>query len=100
LNDVAVRAIVRAAHEHDPALGLFVEVLAITGARPSQIARLTLDDLEVTQHARLQMPRSGKGGGRSRNNFPPVGSSCRLLTSAIAIVAGYEDNWNRRPRGG
>jgi integrase len=65
LDDDTVRAIVPAAYEHDRALGLFVEVLAQTGTRPSQAARLVVADLRADP-PRLMMPRSGKGGSRNR----------------------------------
>jgi integrase len=65
LTDDQVRAIVRAAYEHDPQLGLFVDVLAATGARPVQVARLTIADL-LDVPPRLMMPRSAKGGSKDR----------------------------------
>jgi integrase len=65
LEDDQVRAIVAAAYDHDRALGLLVEVLAITGTRPSQAARLLVEDL-LADPPRLMMPRSGKGGSRNR----------------------------------
>ncbi|WP_456703025.1 hypothetical protein [Bradyrhizobium sp. USDA 4449] len=40
-------AIVRASHDHDAALGLFVDVLAGTGCRPSQAARLLVERIEA-----------------------------------------------------
>src|SRR5262249_38656978 len=48
--------------------GLFVDVLAVTGARPSQASRLRVEDLR-NHPARptLVMPKSGKGGGRNRS---------------------------------
>jgi integrase len=67
LDDDQVRAIVAAAYAHDPALGLLIDVLAVTGTRPSQAARLAVDDLIADPKApRLMMPRSGKGGSRNR----------------------------------
>ena len=69
LTDDQVRAFTSAAYAMDDALGLFVDVMANAGARPSQIARLEVGDLraaDLTQ-ARLMVPRSGKGGGRDRS---------------------------------
>jgi integrase len=60
LDDATVRRLVGAAHAHDLALGLMVEVAATTGARLSQIGRLEVGDLQADQ-ARLLMPRSAKG---------------------------------------
>lgn len=68
LPDDQVSALVAAAYAHDSALGLYVDVLAITGARPSQAARLTVADL-ITASAkapRLMMPKSGKGRSPNR----------------------------------
>jgi integrase len=67
LGDDQVRAIVAAAYAHNPALGLLVDVLAVTGTRSSQAARLVVGDLVADPKApRLLMPRSGKGGSRNR----------------------------------
>lgn len=63
LPDDRVSALVAAAYARDPALGRYVDVLAITGARPSQAARLTVADLITVNAAkpRLMMPKSAKG---------------------------------------
>lgn len=68
LADDKISELVAAAYANDPALGLYVDVLAITGARPSQAARLTVADL-ITASAkapRLMMPKSGKGRSPNR----------------------------------
>jgi hypothetical protein len=45
-------------------LGLFFDVLAITGARGSQVSRLTVADLiPHSAEPKLMMPKSAKGGG-------------------------------------
>jgi integrase len=68
LSDGKVRAFVAEAYGLDDALGLLVDVLAITGARPSQAARLRVEDLhDRPLRPKLAMPRSGKGGGRNRS---------------------------------
>ena len=68
LSDGTIRAFVAAAYTSDARLGLLVEVLAITGARPSQAARLLIEDLRDQQvNPQLKMPKSGKGGGRNRS---------------------------------
>jgi len=68
LPDDQVSALVTAAYAHDAALGLYVDVLAITGARPSQASRLLVADLITTnlKSPRLSMPKSGKGGSLNR----------------------------------
>jgi hypothetical protein len=47
LPDADVLRIIKAAYEINPAFGLLVEVLAVTGARLSQAARLTCADLQA-----------------------------------------------------
>jgi integrase len=68
LDDATVRAVIAEAYKRDPALGLFVDVAAVTGARPSQIVRLTVADLDLAERAapRLLMPKSAKGGTAKR----------------------------------
>jgi integrase len=66
LSDDQVRAFIAAAYAFEESLGLFVDVAAVTGARPSQISRLEVGDLRSAE-AKLMMPRSGKGGGRLRS---------------------------------
>jgi integrase len=69
LTDDQVRAVVAACYAASEQLGLFVEVLAVTGARPIQCARLLIGDL---QSDRLLMPRSAKGRGRKRIDRRPI----------------------------
>jgi integrase len=67
LSDDEVLRLVAAAYERDARFGLLIDVLATTGARPSQATRLTVGDLKpdpVTP--KLNMPRSGKGGSHDR----------------------------------
>src|SRR6516164_4862943 len=67
LPDDKVRDLVSAAYALDDGLGLLTDVLAITGARPSQVVRLRVEDLHDHQvRPKLMMPKSGKGGGRNR----------------------------------
>jgi integrase len=68
LSDSNVRDFVSAAYAHDNKLGLLVDVLAVTGARPSQVVRLRVEDLHHHPlRPKLMMPKSGKGGGRNRS---------------------------------
>jgi len=65
LSDAEVRAIVAAAYAIDPAFGLYVEAAAVVGARPSQLARLEVGDLQADRDdPRLMLPSSRKGRGR------------------------------------
>ena len=67
LSDDKVRDFVSAAYALDAGFGLLSDVLAITGARPSQVVRLRVEDLhDHPVQPKLMMPKSGKGGGRNR----------------------------------
>src|SRR5262249_20907092 len=69
LTDEEVRRIVAAAYDHDRALGLMVEVAAVTGARLSQLARLEVVDLQADgSEPRLLMPLSAKGRRRDKRH--------------------------------
>src|SRR5262245_37769486 len=74
LTDAQVRDLVAAAHAEDAALGLLVELGAVTGARPSQLERLQVGDLQLDRDdgPRLMMPSSKKGRGRKRIDRRPV----------------------------
>jgi integrase len=69
LSDDEVRAVVAACYAANDRLGLLVEVLAVTGCRPIQAARLLVGDL---QPDRLMMPRSAKGRGKKRVERRPI----------------------------
>jgi integrase len=79
LPDEDVLRLIRASYEVDAALGLLVEVLAATGARISQAARLLCSDLQ-TDAPRLMVPRSYKGRGQKAITHRPV-----PVTSALAV---------------
>jgi len=66
LGDRDVSRLVAASYAHDAKLGLYVDVLATTGARPSQAARLLVEDLHGGAKPRLTMPKSAKGGSKNR----------------------------------
>jgi integrase len=68
LSDDEVRAFVANAYMIDDGFGLIIDVLAVTGARPSQVVRLRVDDLQDHPvRPKLSMPKSAKGGGRNRS---------------------------------
>jgi integrase len=68
ISDDKVREFVNTAYMLDDKLGLLVDVLAITGARPSQPVRLRIEDLhDHPVRPKLMMPKSAKGGGRNRS---------------------------------
>jgi integrase len=87
LDDATVRRIVAAAHDYDRALGLMVEVAAVTGARLSQLARLEVADLQADRaEPRVLMPCSAKGRMRNkRHERRPV-----PITPALASVLKQE----------
>jgi integrase len=84
LSDTEVLALVAAAYRHDPALGLLVDVLAVTGTRPSQAVRLLVEDLHAGPKPKLMMPASGKGGGRNRAE-KKLGRFAVAITRALAL---------------
>ena len=81
LPDADVGRIVTAAYEVERAFGLYVEVPAVTGARPSQAARLTVADLQADRpDARLMVPTSKKGGRRAAGK--------KIAAKPVPIPAG------------
>src|SRR5262249_5279902 len=71
-----VRRIVGQAYAINEAFGLLVEVAAVTGARVSQIARLTAGDIQAN---RVTMPSSRKGKGEKISHTPiPIPASLAL----------------------
>ena len=70
LDDDQVRAVIAGCYALDHNLGLYVEVAAETGARPSQISRLVIGDLQNGGQPRLMMPSSRKGRGRKPSRYP------------------------------
>jgi len=85
LKDDEVRAFVAAAYGRDGQLGLLIDVLAVTGARPSQVVRLRIEDFhDHPVQPKLMMPKSGKGGGRNRSQKKHERYSVPI-TPALAI---------------
>jgi integrase len=71
--EAGVRKIVECAYAEHERFGLYVEVLATTGARASQAARLDVDDLQDDRDdPRLMMPSSKKGRGKKKILRRPV----------------------------
>ena len=82
LPDADVLRIVEAAYQEDRAFGVLVEVLAQTGARVSQAARLRCADLQADRaDPRLLMPTSYKGRGQKEKQHVPV-----PITAALAAL--------------
>ena len=77
-----VRKLVTAAYVVTPRLGLWTEVAAMTGARPSQLARLDVADLQDRRDdLRLMMPSSKKGKGPKPSNAAQCRSRWRWRPS-------------------
>jgi integrase len=68
ISDAKVREFVSAAYERDHQLGLLIDLLAVTGVRPSQATRLRVEDLhDHPLRPKVMMPKSAKGGGKNRS---------------------------------
>jgi integrase len=101
ISEADVLAIIRAAHEDSADFGLFVEAAAVTGARVSQLTRLTVEDLQGDRAApRLMMPSSRKGRNKriERNPVPiPASLAAKLKNNrpADAPLLLYRDHHRR-----
>jgi integrase len=71
LSDADVRRVVEAAYGVDPDLGALVLVLAGTGARFGQAARITVADLQP-EAERVMVPASVKGKGVKQRRYSAV----------------------------
>jgi hypothetical protein len=89
LTDAQVLAVVAAAYKESAAFGLYVQVHAEVGARSSQLARLTVGDLERN---RLMVPGSHKGRGDRKADRTPVPLTANLATRLKAAAAGRPAN--------
>jgi integrase len=69
LSEAQVRTIVDAAFDVEEDLGYVVLIAAVTGARYSQIVRLTVADIQVV-NSRIMVPSSKKG--RKKSSHPPA----------------------------
>ncbi len=102
LSDDEVRVVVVAAYDVGKEFGHLVEVLAITGARLSQAARLTVGDL---QSDRLMMPPSRKGRTKKRREHRPIPIPASLVAklqmaardrdvdAPLLLRPGRDDSW-------
>ena len=81
LTDEQVRALIEAAYADDPAFGLLTETAATTCARPSQLVKLEVGDLQADRgDPRVMMPSSRKGHAGKRVERKPV-----PITPALAL---------------
>jgi integrase len=67
-DEETVRRFVAAAYARNGALGRLVETMSETAARPSQLVRATVGDLDLSKPAapKLRVPLSGKGNPKAR----------------------------------
>ena len=87
LPDAVVRQIIAASYQQSAEFGLLVETDAMTGARPSQLARLEVQDLQANRSdPRLMIPCSRKGRGRKSVTHRPVPISA-MLAKQLAVSA-------------
>ncbi len=102
ISDGQVKAIVAAAYKISTQFGEYVEVLAVTGTRPSQAERLQGDDVQASA-ARLLMPSSRKGRSKKIRRVPvpiPEKLAKRLSGRTGALLLQPDGNaWTPRIRG-
>lgn len=87
LTDARVRKIVTAAYEESEQFGLLIEIAAETGARVSQLARLTVGNVKAGY---LEIPTSRKGRGQKKIRSHQVPIPAPLATRLRAIGAGKD----------
>jgi integrase len=105
LSDALVARLIAAAREVDEEGDAyrFILVLAATGARFSQVARLRVADCQVAE-GRLMLPVSRKGRGKAGSLAVPVGRD--VLDALVPVVAGRSPDalllqrWRSRRCGG
>src|SRR5262249_32820532 len=67
LSDDTIRKVVAASYQVSESFGLFIEVMAVTGARPVQVSRLLVEDV---RNGFVMMPRSKKGRAKRIDRRP------------------------------
>jgi integrase len=106
LSDHIVAALVSGSYGEDADFGLLIDVLAETGARESQVLRLTPDDLQHDNPTapRLLLPTSRKGKNR-KTEHRPLAISVRLAKALRKQAVGraahaplFDRIWNLATR--
>jgi integrase len=89
LTNEQVRAIVDAAFEVDTDgdFGRLIMLAAVTGARFSQLAELTVVDVQI-ENCRLMMPSSRKGKNRRPGARAAVPTSLSVIERLVPAIAG------------
>jgi integrase len=103
LDNATVLAIVAAAKAEGAEFGVLVELLAVTGARFSQVASLEIADVQADRSdPRLTMPSSNKGKGRARkvSRYPlPVSAELAYRLQTLGHGRPAHDRLLLRPDG-
>jgi integrase len=97
ISDGKVREFVATAYALNYQFGLLADTLAITGTRPSQAARLRVEDLhDHPVRPKLAMPKSAKRGSRNRSAKKTerysVPITVQLATKLKAATKGRADD--------
>src|SRR5262245_48335174 len=91
LTDEQVCALIEVAYADDPAFGLLTETAATTGARPSQLVKLEVGDLQAERDdPRLLMPSSRKGHAGKRIERRPVPIPASLAFRLRQVARGRD----------
>jgi len=99
LSDEVVGLIVRAAYGLSPEFGLLIEVAAVTGARYSQIAGLTVADMLPGDRLNMPTSRKGKGTKKVLRRSTPIPSGLALKLAGAAQGRGENEPLLRKPSG-
>src|SRR5262249_32165464 len=92
---------VTAAQEEGPEFGLLVELAAVLGARPIQLRRLRVGDLQADRaDPRLMMPSSAKGRRKTITRRPlPISAALALRLGRVASGPPASARLRRREHG-
>ncbi len=84
-----VQRLVVAAYEVDEDFGRLVLVLASTGARLSQVARLRVGDIVTGCNPKIMMPPSRKGGhGSTKAPFIAIQVGSDVVAALVPVITG------------
>jgi len=98
LPDRQVRRVVREAYKTGEAFGLFVQVAAVTGARPSQIRRIECRDAQ-RDHLMVPVSKKGKGEKAVTHRRVPIDAGMARQLQALAKGRPEREPLLRKPSG-
>ena len=87
LSDSDIRRVIDAAYGVDPDLGMMVLVLASTGARFGQAARILVADLQP-EAGRVMVPTSAKGNGTKQRRYSAVPVGADVIEQLKRLTIG------------